>query len=306
MSKPSADPSTPSAGTPEVLEWTGASGPLRLKLYRGAPGRRSDVLVVIFPPGGFVVADLDGADECLQVMAQTCRVNVLAPSYAVAPEHPFPAAVEDAHAVLTQAVRQRAKLGWWGTHLFVGGVEAGGNLAAVSALVCRDRQGPKLAGQILIMPMLDASLHSDSMRHAADTPNTGAVVQAVEHGYRSYLPRPADRLHPYASPLQSTRLAGLPPALVMHAQGDPLSDEARAYADKLEAAGVSVQRASLPPWQVDDRCAATPDDPCMSALAFFLAPYVDTTVVARSPAQANDPHLSSSPSSLPSRKRSHS
>lgn len=233
--------------------------------------------MVFFPPGGFVHADLDLADACLGVLAQTSQVNVLAPSYAVAPQQPFPAAVEDAHAVLQETWRQRAKLGWSGAHLFVCGVEAGGNLAAVSALVCRDRQGPKLSGQILVMPMLDASLHCSSMLSAAESPDTQAVALALEQSYRCYLPHPADRLHPYASPLQASRLSGLPPALVIHAEGDPLCDEARAYADKLEAAGVPVQRAALHPRAVHDsseRCAATADDPAVTAVAAFLAPYV--------------------------------
>lgn len=291
--------------------WPGHSGPLHVRLYRGAAQRRSDVLLVLFHPGGFVSADLDGADACMKVLAETCRVNVLAATYALAPAHPFPAAVEDAHAVLQLAVKQRFKLGWWGTHLFVGGVEAGGNLAAVSALVCRDRGGPKLAGQILVMPMLDASLHCNSMLCAADCPNQQAVAQALEHGYRSYLPNPADRAHPYASPLLATRLAGLPPALVVHAEGDPLSDEARAYADKLEAAGVPVQRAALPlheRYDDGERCAATADDPAVTALARFLAPYADPATTppmqdASACAAQEDPNISSINSSIHTKRK---
>ena len=271
----------PATPAPDALfDWPGATGPLHWRLFRGSPDKRSNVLLVFFAPGGFVSDEAEASDHCLHVLAHACQINVVAPSYALAPAHPFPAAVEDSHAVLSMAVKQKAKLGWNGTHLFVGGVEAGGNLAAVSALVCRDRQGPKLAGQILVMPMLDASLQSDSMRHACQSQDTDAVVQAVEHSYRCYLPRPSDRLHPYASPMQATRLAGLPPALVMYAQGDPLSDEALAYADKLEAAGVAVQRAWLHPEGVSDaqeRCNATADDPGVQAMAAFLAPYIKPT-----------------------------
>lgn len=276
---------TPSSGPDAQFDWPGASGPLHWRLFRGSPARRSDVLLVFFHPGGFVSDDVESSDHCLRVLSDTCCINVVAPSYALAPAHPFPAAVEDAHAVLSQAVKHRTKLGWSGAHLFVGGVEAGGNLAAVSALVCRDRLGPKLAGQVLVMPMLDASLQSCSMREARSA-KSEEVVKAVERSYRCYLPRPADRLHPYASPLQASRLTGLPPALVLYAEDDPLCDEACRYADKLEAAGVPVQRALLHPSSVRDvegRCEATADDPGVQALAAFLAPYVSATYASPDP-----------------------
>ncbi len=266
---------TEAPGPDALFDWPGASGPLHWRLFRGNQAKRSDVLLVFFHPGGFVSDDVESSDHCLRVLADTCRINVVAPSYALAPANPFPAAVEDAHAVLSQAAKHRTKLGWTGAHLFVGGVEAGGNLAAVSALVCRDRLGPKLAGQVLVMPMLDASLQSCSMREARN-PNSEDVIKSVERSYRCYLPRPADRLHPYASPLQASRLTGLPPALVLYAEDDPLCDEACRYADKLEAAGVPVQRARLHPRSVRDveeRCQATADDPGVQALAAFLAPY---------------------------------
>ncbi len=268
----------PSAVKPDapdaIFEWPGSSGPLHLRLYRGAPDKASDALLVFFHPGGFVVSDVESTDSCFRVLADNCGINMLAPCYALAPDRPFPAAVEDAHAVLTLTHSHRSKLFWKGTHLFVGGVEAGGNLAAVSALVCRDRQGPKLAGQVLVMPMLDASMRCDSMRHAADQPDTAEVAQALERSYRTYLPHPSDRLHPYASPLQASRLTGLPPALIMHTEGDPLSDEARAYANKLVHAGIPVDQVTLPPADVNnvsERCEITADDPCVTALSAFLA-----------------------------------
>jgi len=258
-----------------IYEWPGSSGPLHLRLYKGAPEKSSDDLMVFFHPGGFVVSDIESTDSCLRVLADVCRINMLAPCYALASERPFPAAVEDAHAVLTRPQCHRADLFGKGTRLVVGGVEAGGNLAAGSALMCRDRQGPKLAGQVLVMPMLDASMRCDSMRHAADQPDTAEVAQALERSYRTYLPHPSDRLHPYASPLQASRLTGLPPALIMHTEGDPLSDEARAYADKLLQAGIPVEQITLPPADVNnvsERCEITADDPSVTAMnAFFAA-----------------------------------
>jgi acetyl esterase/lipase len=236
--------------------------------------------MVFFPPGGFAVADLDAAEDCMKEFALACQVTVLASGYAVAPEHPFPAAVEDAHALLSQVTARPSRVpGWTGDHLFVAGIEAGGNLAAVSALICRDRQGPRLAGQVLIMPMLDPSM-TVCTQAAAQAPSAlqglGAneVLQAMSDAYRGYLPRLSDRVHPYACPLQSSRLAGLPPALLIYADGDPLGAEARAYADKLEHAGVAVERAALPASVLADaeaRCAAAGEDACVAAIARFIA-----------------------------------
>jgi acetyl esterase/lipase len=276
---PKPAPATRHAGPDDQFEWTGHSGALHMRLYKGSPDRLSDKLLVFFAPGGFVVADLDEADGCLRVLAETCGVNILAPCYALAPERPFPAAVEDAHSVLTQTTRHKRSLGWRGTRLYVGGVEAGGNLAAVSALVCRDRQGPSLAGQILVMPMLDASLRCASMRCAVDDPGKREVARAVEEAYRRYLPHPADRMHPYASPLNASRLSGLPPSLIMHTDGDPLSDEAVAYAEKLRLAGNEVTDVALPPpaelQDNKDRCELTAEDPCVLAMKRFLDAPVD-------------------------------
>jgi acetyl esterase len=260
----------------EILSWPGHSGPVELRVFKGDPSVPSDALLVFFHPGGFVVDDTSAADACLRVMAQACGINVIAPSYALAPAHPFPAAVEDAHAVLTAAVARRAELGWKGKRLFVAGVEAGGNLAAVSAMVCRDRQGPKLAGQILVMSMLDTQMLGDSMRccgNANASAGQRAVVDSVAESYRRYLPHPADRLHPYASPLLARRLGALPPAQIFYTEGDPLADDSRAYADKLRAAGNQVELVGLPAADVCDdeaRCSITADDPCVTAMKRFL------------------------------------
>jgi len=262
---------TPAPTLPDdILSWPGHSGPVELRVFKGDPRVPSDALLVFFHPGGFVVDDSAVADACLSVLAHACGINVIAPSYALAPAHPFPAAVEDAHAVLTAAVARRAELGWKGKRLFVAGVEAGGNLAAVSAMVCRDRQAPKLAGQVLIMSMLDTQMLGDSMRSAGAQ---RAVVDSVAESYRRYLPHPADRLHPYASPLLARRLGALPPAQIFFTEGDPLADDSRAYADKLRAAGNQVELVGLPPADVCDdeaRCSITADDPCVTAMKRFL------------------------------------
>ena len=269
-------PSHPEAVPDDTFEWPGASGMLTLRLYTAGP-RKSEALLVFFPPGGFVMADLDAADSCLKSLAQECQVTILAPSYAVAPEHPFPAAIEDTHAVLKMAAARGSRLrGWTGRHLIVAGIEAGGNLAAVSTLMSRDRLGPKVAGQVLLMPMLDPSMReSQSPPFERKVPD--GANQPFTEAFRGYLPRAADRVHPYACPLESSRMSGLPPALILYVEGDPLAAGARAYADKLERAGVPVQRTALPAGDlpgVEARCKAAGSDASREAVKVFLAPFV--------------------------------
>jgi len=149
--------------------------------------------------------------------------------------------------VLLWTTKHKAKLGWSGKKLVVMGIEAGANLAAVCALMARDRAAPKLAGQILIMPMLDPGLSTCSMRQMNECPEREKVTNVCAEAYRGYLPHAADRAHPYASPLRSTRLKNLPPALILSAEDDPLCDEAEQYGAKLINAGVRTTVRRMPP-----------------------------------------------------------
>jgi len=224
----------------------GAAGALAARVYSAADaGAKLDSLIVFFHGGGFVEGNLDDAHEFLVHLATanpSCLV--LSTTYTLAPVSPFPAAVEDAHAVLLWAKKNKAKLGWSGKTMVVSGIEAGANLAAVSGLMSRDRGGPELAGQVLIMPMLDPGLTTGSMRAMSGDANLVEVADACAACYRGYLPNAADRTHPYASPLQSSRLKNLPPALILSAEDDPLRDEAEQYGAKLIACGVqtTIQR----------------------------------------------------------------
>ena len=248
------------------LDVAGAEGSLKARLYAGgaAAGKR-DGLVVFFHSGGFVGGDLDEADEFLRHLA-CCSMQqlVLAACYTLATERPFPAAVEDAHAVLKWARKNKAKLGWTGKRLVVAGIEAGANLAAVSALMSRDRGGPVLDGQILIMPMLDPGLTTCSMREIGQAPQVAGVADTCAASYRDYLPNAADRIHPYASPLQSSRLKQLPPALILSAEDDPLRDEAEQYGAKLASCGVTTTVKRLTPAPLQD-CAARNECACKAA-----------------------------------------
>ena len=243
------------------LEVAGAQGPLKARLYTGGAGGaggrggtggaetgKRDGLLVFFHSGGFVRGDLDESDMFLRHLA-SCATHqvVLATSYTLATERPFPAAAEDAHAVLVWAKKHKAKLGWSGKRLVVAGIEAGANLAAVVALMARDRGGPALAGQILVMPMLDPGLSTCSMREIPHDAALVGVADTCAASYRGYLPNAADRSHPYASPLQSSRLKNLPPALILSTEDDPLRDEAEQYGAKLGACGVTTTLKRLAP-----------------------------------------------------------
>jgi acetyl esterase/lipase len=230
----------------------GASGSLDARVYSAAPvGDKQDSLIVFFHGGGFDTGDLDDADEFLNHLAMGNPAQiVLASTYTLATQVPFPAAVEDAYAVLMWAKKNKVRLGWTGKQLIVAGIEAGANLAAVCTLMARDRGGPDMVGQILIMPMLDPGLSTGSMR-AMPAPELVEVADACAAAYRGYLPNAADRIHPYASPLQSSRLKNLPAALILSTDDDPLRDEAELYGAKLINAGVNttVHRLSPAPLQ---------------------------------------------------------
>lgn len=234
------------------LEVQGARGALAARLYTVGPASpRRDTLIVFFHGGGFVEGNLDEPDHFLRWLASSAPGHViLSATYTLAPVSPFPAAVEDAHAVLLWAKKNKTKVAWNGKRMLVAGIEAGGNLAAVCALMSRDRGGPPIAGQVLIMPMLDPALSTCSMREVPRCPEKARELEALSGtcaaGYRGYLPHPADRAHPYASPLQSSRLRNLPPALILTTEDDPLRDEAEQYGEKLNANGVPTTVRRMP------------------------------------------------------------
>jgi acetyl esterase/lipase len=257
------------------MEVAGVEGPLAARLYKAGTDGKRDVLIVFFHGGGFVDGDLDQSDGFLRHLADAGSYPVvLASTYTLAASKPFPAAVEDAHAVLMWARKNKTRIGWTGKRMLVAGIEAGANLAAVCALMSRDRGAPQLAGQILIMPMLDPGLSTCSMREMPSCVDAAKVVNECAAAYRGYLPHPADRSHPYASPLQSSRMKNLPPALILSAEDDPLRDEAEAYGNKLINAGVptTVRRmlaARLQEPNARNECACQVH--ALSEIANFIA-----------------------------------
>lgn len=267
------------------LQVGGAEGPLAARLYKAGVDGKRDVLIVFFHGGGFVDGDLEGPDVFLRHLAEDSgNPVVLSSSYTLATVKPFPAAVEDAHAVLLWAKKNKSKLGWTGKRMLVAGIEAGANLAAVCALMARDRGAPQLAGQILMMPMLDPGLSTCSMREMPTCVDQAKVVNECAAAYRGYLPNAADRGHPYASPLQSSRLKRLPPALILSTEDDPLRDEAEAYGGKLIQSGVPTTVRRLEPARLQDpnarnQCVCKVH--ALSEIANFIAGLDEDTQPAR-------------------------
>jgi acetyl esterase len=196
------------------------------------PHKGAARVLVFFHAGKFVSrAGLEAGRQ----LAAALKSHTLIPHYALAPEHPFPAAPEDAYRALEWAAKRYRAL-----PLVLIGEEAGANLAAVSALIARDRQRPNVAAQILFSPLLDATLCSRS--HECLVARYGAdKVNECDKAYRAYLPRQTDRTHPYASPAAASRLTGLPPALMLLGESDALREDADAYAARLLAAGIKVE-----------------------------------------------------------------
>jgi acetyl esterase len=225
----------------EVYDRTvpGPAGPIPVRVYRplGADDRPLPV-VTFFHGGGWVVCDLDSHDGVCRAIANASGCTVVAVDYRLAPEHRFPAGPEDAYAVTVWLGEHAGDVGGDPARLAVTGDSAGGNLAAVVALMARDRGGPRLALQVLIYPVIDFNFDTPSHRSSGD-PN---VLQSdeVRYYWYQYLADESDGAHPYASPMRAESLAGLPPAFVIVAEYDPLRDEIEAYAARLADEGVPV------------------------------------------------------------------
>jgi acetyl esterase len=200
--------------------------------------------LVYFHGGGWVTGDIETHEGICRTLANAADCVVASVDYRCAPEHPFPTAAEDAYAATRWVVEQARDLGVDARRLAVAGDSSGGNLAAAVALMARDRGGPALALQVLIYPVTDHDFERPSYTENAE----GYLLTAASMRYYwdQYVPNVADRMNPYVSPMRARSLAGLPPALVITAEYDPLRDEGEAYAQALAAAGVSVAHSRYP------------------------------------------------------------
>ena len=214
----------------------GPAGKIPIRIYRS--GKSGNLPLVLFMHGGgFVVGGLDTHDEMARVITAETGCVTVSVDYRLAPENPFPAAPDDCFAALKWASANGRELGADPARLAVVGDSAGGNLAAVMALRTRDEKGPAIKGQVLIYPGVDMG---SSFPPAPDGQYYIITPKDKDFYNRSYFKDPKDLRNPLASPILAESHKGLPAALVITAEYDPLCAQGEAYAQKLKQAGVAV------------------------------------------------------------------
>ena len=218
----------------------GAAGEIPARIYTPR-GTDPFPILVYFHGGGWVIGNLEAYDATCRALTNAARCIVVAMEYRLAPEHQFPAAPEDCYAATQWVAAQATAIGGDPTRLALGGDSAGGNLTAVVAQMVRDRGGPALCYQLLIYPATDLSY--DRAPYQSQRENAEGyllTLDAMVWFQNHYLRSPADGSNPMASPLRADNLRGLPPAMVITAEFDPLRDEGEAYAVRLQEAGVPI------------------------------------------------------------------
>jgi acetyl esterase/lipase len=220
------------------LSLPGPSGEIPIRLYRQKSERPLPALVY-FSGGGWVVGSLETGDGVCRRLANSTPCAVVAVSYRRAPEHRFPAAVEDCAEATRWVAEFGAQLGLDPQRLGIGGASVGGNLAAAITHIARENGAPSLRFQLLVYPPLDYRADTASMRETTDPVFFDGNDVAWCWGH--YLARDEDGESPLASPLRAADLRGLPPALLITAERDPLRDEGELYAARLAAAGVPTE-----------------------------------------------------------------
>jgi acetyl esterase len=229
---PSAQPESIGEVADRSVE--GQGGPIPVRVYR--PEAVGPLPIVVYAHGGgFVFCDLESHDGLCRNIANLVPAVVVSVDYRLAPENSWPAAAEDVYAVTCWASDHAAALGADPARLVVAGDSAGGNLAAVTAVLARDRGGPMPAAQLLLYPVIAADFDTESYRLFGQ--GYYNPKPALQWYWDCYVPSFEDRAHPYATPLNAD-LRGLPPAVVVVAGHDPLRDEGLAFGAALEAAGV--------------------------------------------------------------------
>ena len=238
--RPASTPTPPQIGMVRDLTADGPLGPIPLRVYRpaGVPASTPLAVLVFFHGGGWVIGDLETHDVLCRQLTAGSGVSVVSVDYRLAPEHKFPAAVDDAWAATRWVVAHAGELAVDASRLAVGGDSAGGNLAAVVALLARDKGAPAIAVQVLIYPVTDLVGETRSYRDFAE----GYLLtrEGMRWFIAHYLTAEAEAADWRASPLRAQSLAGLRPALIVTAGFDPLRDEGEAYAERLRDAGVRV------------------------------------------------------------------
>jgi acetyl esterase/lipase len=221
-------------------ELAGAAGPLSFRNYTPVePAAETLPGLVYFHGGGFIMGGIDTLDGCCRMLANASGCRVISVAYRLAPEHKFPAAVDDALAATRWVAEHAGTLGVDPSRLAVGGDSAGGNLAAVTCQLAQQAGGPRIALQVLICPPTDDTKETASRRAFAEGYLLDGPV--IRYFQELYYDADTDRADPRVSPLRAADLRNLPPAHVHTAEFDPLRDEGEAYAEHLARAGVKVQ-----------------------------------------------------------------
>lgn len=239
-------PPTPELARVDDMQIPGdETGPaIALRIYRPRHAASPAPVVVFFHGGGWAVGDLESHDAVCRLIAARTDAVVVAVDYRLAPEHPFPAAVEDCERAARFVHANAADLGLDPARMILCGDSAGANLSTITARRLRDGDGPAIALQVLIYPGADFTATGGSLEENG----TGYVLTraSIEMFRAWYLPDPATWSHPDASPIKADSLAGLPPALVLIAGYDPLRDEGVAYVQAMRDAGVPVEMIEYP------------------------------------------------------------
>ncbi len=238
------------AGEPEVVakienrRLPGPKGDIPVRVYTPA-GTAPFPVLVYFHGGGWVIGNLETHDPLCRRLANAAGCLVVSVDYRLAPEHPYPAAPEDAHAATRWVAENAAALGGDPRRIAVGGDSAGGNLTAVVSLMARDRGGPRLVFQLLVYPVTDVP----GTEYASYRDNAEGYFLTADmmHWFWNHYCGPEVNLtDPYLCPVKARDLRELPPALVVTAEFDPLRDEGEAYANRLREAGVPTELKRYP------------------------------------------------------------
>lgn len=240
----------PTVAATTDLSIPGDGDGIPIRLYR-PEGRSPYPVLVYLHGGGWVRGNLDTVDAGCCALANRSGCMVVSVDYRQAPEHPFPAAVKDTYATLEWITQYIDALGGDSDRVGIGGISSGGNLAAVASFMARSSDDITLEYQLLLNPVTDYSFDTESYRRfdrafwsEVCPENAGGYPLSQEDMmwyWNHYLKDELDGQHPYASPLRMRDLSGVPEAMVVTCDLDPLRDEGKAYADRLEKAGVSVE-----------------------------------------------------------------
>jgi len=222
----------------EEIRIPGYIQPITLRSYQPAPDGAALPVVLYFHGGAFTEGSLEDADIAATTIACCARAWVVSVGYSLAPQFPFPTAPEDGYRALRWVASKTASKRAAPRLVGVAGHDAGGNLATCVAAIARDRGEVSISAQALLAPLLDPS-----MTRVADESEIADAndMNKLARCYRAYLPMPTQRFHPYAAPLDSRRLRGLPPALIVTATQDRLRREAERYGVELIDTGVPTQ-----------------------------------------------------------------